>query len=100
MAFTLLEKELASTSPERLSATRLKVTHAIVQAQRANAAAIQLAPQTFATGKGYELPKPVADTKLGEIVIRPSLGAESVDLYDWFALGSANDGLTIIYETY
>jgi hypothetical protein len=98
--FVLLEKVLAATStPEALSATSLKVGQAIIQAQRANAAKIEIGPSsTLASGKGYELVKPTTDAQLASITITPAQGSNCLDLKEFYLFGTKDDGVNIIYE--
>lgn len=100
--FTKIIKTFAATGvAERISATELKCSKVVIQALRANSNACQIAPGTFVTGQGYELPAPAAGTKLPERIIEPIPGqVEGVDLNAWYCMGTQNEGLYVEYETY
>jgi hypothetical protein len=100
MSFSVLQKVLTSANSEKLSATSYPCARAIIQAKRANAGAVEIAPGTVTTGKAYELPKPTAGAKLPELELVPQFGTSGVDLKDWEMLGTQNDGVNIIAEIY
>lgn len=103
MAFKSLEIVFAQTGvPQRFSADSLPVTTFTVQVKRANSNSSQIAPvnqgeAAMATGKAFELAKPTADQQLPEKEIT-SKGGNCIDLQNWFAMGTATEGLNVIYE--
>jgi hypothetical protein len=100
MAFDLLEKVFtAANTAERISATRRTCTSVTFQIKRGNSNAVQIAPKTFVTGKGFELVKPEADKQLPEKSYTSS-GKEGIDLYDWYAMGAQNEGINIIIDEF
>ncbi len=97
----LMKKVLTGSGPEAISATSLKVSQAIIQPKRSNANAIEVGPSsTFAAGEGFEFPKPTADAFMEPLVVEPPQGANGIDLSGWYVVGTAGQGINIIYEEY
>jgi hypothetical protein len=100
MSFKLIEKVFdAANTAERVCAAHQTCTSVKFQIKRGNSNAVQIAPETFATGKGIELVKPTADEKLDDKEFT-SPGREGIDLYDWFAMGAQGEGINIIIEEF
>lgn len=98
--FTLLEKVFSATAtPERISATSQTCTSVKFQVKRSNSNAVQIAPGSFATGKGFELVKPTSDAQLSEEEFS-SPGREGINLYEWYAMGTSGEGINIIIEEF
>jgi hypothetical protein len=103
--FIFLEKILAGDTAEPLSATSLKVSLALVQVKRTNSHAIEIAPKDVngnlpTTGKAHELIKPVADEQLVDYEISPTGDQNVEDLSEWYILGTAGEGVNIVYEVF
>lgn len=100
MSLHLLEKVIAVTSTaERLSATSIKCSQCIIQAQRANAAALEIGDSALASGKGIEFVKPTADVQLTSLSIEAK-GGNALDLSELYVFGTAADGVNVLYEIY
>ncbi len=98
--FKLLEKVLASTAAEPLVAVSTKCSRVIIQAQRANAALVEVGDGTLATGKGIELLKPQANQILDRVELISAGVGNNIDLKDVYLIGSAADGVNCFYELY
>jgi hypothetical protein len=100
MAFDLIEKVFAQTGvSEQIVVASRTCSSVTFQAKRGNSNACQIAPETFVTGKGYELVKPTADEKLPEKEFT-SPGREGINLSTWYGMGTAGEGINIIIEEF
>lgn len=99
MALTLLEKVLTGSTAEPLAAASRKVQSVYAQVKRANTHAMEWGPGTFATGKGFELLTPAADTQLPDFYVEAK-GNNDLDLADIHILGTAGEGVNIIIDEY
>lgn len=100
MSFRLEAKVLTGASAEALSSTDLMVNRAIVQVKRSNSNKMEIAPESFTTGAGYELLAPAANEKLAEYIIESQPGAQGINLAKWYILGTAGEGVNIIAEEF
>lgn len=100
MGLTILQKTLvASTTPEPLSATSIKCSQLIIQPFRANAALVSIGDSAVTATRGIELTKPVAAAQQSSLSIEGK-GGDVLDLSLIYVIGSANDGVNVLYEIY
>lgn len=100
MSIRLYEKVLSGTATaEPLSATSIKCGQCIIQAKRANTASLAIGDSTLAAGTGIELVVPTADVQLTSLSIEAK-GGNALDLSDIYVLGTADDGVNVLYEIY
>jgi hypothetical protein len=97
MGFKLLDVVLSGTGLQKFTETSITARNVFVQAKRANTHAIEFGPGTFVSGKGIELCKPTADQPLPSKDI-PSSGGNCIELSEFSALGTTNEGLNVLYE--
>jgi hypothetical protein len=95
-----LKKTLGTSAAEPLSATSIKCSQIIVQPFRGNAALVTLGDSTVVATSGLEIVKPVTSAQSVPIVITSFPMGNNIDLSKIYVIGTANDGVNVLYEQY
>jgi hypothetical protein len=101
MAWKKLEKVIdAADTAEQFTTDSIPCSQFIVQVKSSNSAAVQIAPETFATGEGYELVAPSPGAQLPERHIESKEGHNNLNLLHWYVMGGQGQGINIFYEEF
>jgi precorrin-6B methylase 2 len=99
MTWKLLEKVIVGATAESLSATAIECNQAIIQAQRGNAASLEVGDSTLDSGKGIELVKPAENSQIAALTLGGT-GQNCVNLAAIYIIGTADDGVNVLYEEF
>ena len=98
MSFSRIEVILAGSENQRFIETSRTVKSFTIQPKRSNSHSIVVAPADNLTAdSGFEFAAPASDEQIPDKTFK-ALGGNCLDLYEWFAIGTAGEGLNLIIE--
>jgi hypothetical protein len=101
MAWKLVQKIVAGTAAEQISATSIKCAQAWVQAFIQNVGDVMVGDSNVTDAIGYKLITPVAGAVIDRVLLKPVGVGNNIDLSLVYVKGTApGEGVTCLYEEF